>query len=134
MDRKHSYPNKNKWYSGKNNSHKNFNQNKNEETQLKTVFETHICEYCNQPIEELASAIANKDTGNPAHFDCVLSKINETEKLADNEIEIKKNISFCCPIETLIHFFSSFIWAEASIALSRRFPNNTQISLSVIGK
>lgn len=85
MDRKHSYPNKNKWYSGKNNSHKNFNQNKNEETQLKTVFETHICEYCNQPIEELASAIANKDTGNPAHFDCVLSKINETEKLADNE-------------------------------------------------
>jgi hypothetical protein len=84
MDRKHSYTNRNKWY-GKNNSHKNSNQNKNEESQVKSHFSSHICEYCNQPIEELSSAIAAKENGNPAHFDCVLAKINASEKLAENE-------------------------------------------------
>lgn len=83
MDRKHSYTNRNKWYSGKNNQHKN--SSKNEENQVKSNFSPHICEYCNQPIEELSSAIAAKESGNPAHFDCVLSKVNSSEKLSENE-------------------------------------------------
>lgn len=85
MDRKHSYTHKNKWYSGKNNQQKYNNQTKPEEFQMKTQFSSHICEYCNQPIEELASAIASKESGNPAHFDCVLAKINNSEKLGENE-------------------------------------------------
>jgi hypothetical protein len=86
MERKHSYTNRNKWYSGKNNSHKNsYHEKNNEENKIKTQFSTHICEYCKQPIEELTSAIAAKENGNPAHFDCVLAKINASEKLAENE-------------------------------------------------
>ena len=86
MDRKHSYTNRNKWYSGKNNSHKNNHNNKSqEETQVKSQFSSYTCEYCNQPIEDLTSSIASKESGNPAHFDCVLAKINATEKLSENE-------------------------------------------------
>ena len=86
MERKHSYTSRNKWYSGKNNSHKNNHNNRpQEETQIKTQFSSYICEYCNQPIEDLASSIAAKESGNPAHFDCVLAKINASEKLSENE-------------------------------------------------
>ena len=86
MDRKHSYTNRNKWYSGKNNSHKNNHNNKSqEETQVKSQFSSYTCEYCNQPIEDLTSSIASKESGNPAHFDCVLAKINASEKLSENE-------------------------------------------------
>ena len=85
MDRKHSYTSRNKWYSGKNNSHKNNHQKPQEETQIKTQFSSYNCEYCNQPIDDLASSIAAKESGNPAHFDCVLAKINASEKLSENE-------------------------------------------------
>ncbi|MGP1588161.1 MAG: hypothetical protein ACTTHG_07475 [Treponemataceae bacterium] len=52
-----------------------------EKIQLKTV----NCSYCNKPIEELANAMASKENGSPVHFDCVLKKIEETEKLGQNE-------------------------------------------------
>ena len=61
-----------------------------------------------KPIEELTSAIAAKENGNPAHFDCVLAKINASEKLAENEkiTYIGQNpailrdffVAFCCGI------------------------------------
>ena len=82
MERKHSYTSRNKWYSGKNNSHKNNHNKSQEETQIKTQFSSYTCEYCNQPIEDLASSIAAKESGNPAHFDCFLAKINASEKLS----------------------------------------------------
>ncbi len=85
MDRRHSYTNRNKWYSGKNNTHKNNNNKTVDETQTKNQFSSYICEYCKQPIEDLASSIAAKESGNPAHFDCVLEKINASEKLSENE-------------------------------------------------
>ena len=85
MERKHSYTSRNKWYSGKNNSHKNNHNKTQEETQIKTQFSSYTCEYCNQPSEDLASSIAAKESGNPAHFDCVLAKINASEKLSENE-------------------------------------------------
>ena len=85
MERKHSYTSRNKWYSGKNNSHKNNHNKSQEETQIKTQFSSYTCEYCNQPIEDLASSIAAQESGNPAHFDCVLAKINASEKLSENE-------------------------------------------------
>ena len=44
-----------------------------------------ICPICNQPITEIASAIADKKTGKPAHFDCILNQIKETEPVGENE-------------------------------------------------
>lgn len=44
-----------------------------------------ICELCGQPITDISSAISNRDDGKPAHFDCVLNKIAETEKIGPNE-------------------------------------------------
>jgi len=46
-----------------------------------------ICEICGQVLkfDELNSALSNKATGNPAHFDCVFKQISETEKMNQNE-------------------------------------------------
>lgn len=44
-----------------------------------------ICPMCNQPITEMASAMTDKSSGKPAHFDCVLSKVKESEPTSENE-------------------------------------------------
>ena len=41
-----------------------------------------VCEICNQPIQEMASAMANRGSGNPVHFDCALEMLGEEETLA----------------------------------------------------
>lgn len=48
---------------------------------------SRVCEICGQPISsvELGSAIPEKNTDNPAHFDCVLKQITENEKPGQNE-------------------------------------------------
>ena len=43
------------------------------------------CEICLQDIQDLTSAIALPETGNPAHFDCVLKRIKEKENLGEKE-------------------------------------------------
>ena len=52
---------------------KNFKQN------------TPECPKCLQPVTELATALADKKTGEPMHFDCVLDIIKENEKLLPNQ-------------------------------------------------
>lgn len=44
-----------------------------------------VCPICGKPILEMSSAIADKNTGKPAHFDCVMEKLSETEKVGQNE-------------------------------------------------
>lgn len=46
-----------------------------------------ICEICGRPIlaEEIDSALSNRETGNPAHFDCVLAQVAEREHPQANE-------------------------------------------------
>ncbi|MBR0032446.1 MAG: hypothetical protein IJP61_09185 [Treponema sp.] len=44
-----------------------------------------LCECCGKQIIDVADAITSKETGNPVHFDCVLNKISEREKLGSNE-------------------------------------------------
>ncbi len=46
---------------------------------------TSLCEICNQPILELASAMANKGSGNPVHFDCIVKKLSENERLSEKD-------------------------------------------------
>lgn len=43
------------------------------------------CELCGEQIEDIANAISNRGSGNPVHFDCVLGKIAESEKVASTE-------------------------------------------------
>lgn len=44
-----------------------------------------ICPSCGQPIVEMSTAIADKDSGSPMHFDCVLAKVSEGKKLLPNQ-------------------------------------------------
>jgi hypothetical protein len=39
------------------------------------------CPWCGKPIRDFASAIADRDTGLPVHFDCVAARIAREEKL-----------------------------------------------------
>lgn len=44
-----------------------------------------VCPACGNPIEDMSSAIADKASGQPMHFDCALKKLSETESLAANQ-------------------------------------------------
>ena len=37
-----------------------------------------ICPKCGQPITDISSAITDKESGKPAHFDCILNQVNQT--------------------------------------------------------
>ncbi|MDR0630280.1 MAG: hypothetical protein LBG24_11740 [Treponema sp.] len=39
------------------------------------------CPYCGKPIKDMAAAIADKHSGAPVHFDCIIAKIAENETL-----------------------------------------------------
>jgi hypothetical protein len=39
------------------------------------------CPYCGKTIKDLASALSDKDTGQPVHFDCVIARLSENETL-----------------------------------------------------
>ncbi|MCR4823048.1 MAG: hypothetical protein K5873_09285 [Treponema sp.] len=43
------------------------------------------CEVCGQPIADIANAITNRGSGKPVHFDCVITKLAEEEKLEQND-------------------------------------------------
>lgn len=56
----------------------------------KEVFEHHqldtpVCPMCGEIITDLPAALAEKQTGAPVHFDCVLKHLNENETLGQNE-------------------------------------------------
>ena len=44
-----------------------------------------ICSKCGQPITEMASAIADKTSGEPIHFDCALNEVKQSEPVGENE-------------------------------------------------
>jgi hypothetical protein len=46
---------------------------------------TPNCPWCGKQIKDIATAISDKDTGLPVHFDCVLARIAEMEKLETND-------------------------------------------------
>lgn len=43
------------------------------------------CPKCNQPVTELSSAITDKATGKPMHFDCALESVQSQEQLASGD-------------------------------------------------
>ena len=44
-----------------------------------------ICEKCGKEIKDLNTALSDKNTGNPIHFDCILEFIKNTEEIKENE-------------------------------------------------
>ena len=44
------------------------------------------CPWCGKPIRDISSAIADKETGAPVHFDCVISRITFGERLEKGEM------------------------------------------------
>ncbi len=45
----------------------------------------NICPLCSQAITDMSSAIAEKSSGKPVHFECVMARLSETEKVGQNE-------------------------------------------------
>ncbi|MDR2741546.1 MAG: hypothetical protein LBB98_05250 [Treponema sp.] len=39
------------------------------------------CSICGKPVKDIASAVTDRITGAPAHFDCIISRISENEKI-----------------------------------------------------
>ena len=48
-------------------------------------FAALVCPYCGEAIKDITGAIASKGTGAPAHFDCVLNLLEQSEPCAENE-------------------------------------------------
>jgi hypothetical protein len=46
---------------------------------------TPDCPWCGKPIKEIAAAIADKESGQPVHFDCVLARVTESVSLEAND-------------------------------------------------
>lgn len=106
MDKRRNKKFSNNW----NNQRKNDSQNKNQETVKHKTFQFNkslyenqevekerqksiqrlkarevICPICNQPINDIASAMADKASGNPIHFECALEKVKSEEPTGENE-------------------------------------------------
>ena len=46
---------------------------------------TPDCPWCNKPIKDIATAISDKESGLPVHFDCVIARIVEMEHLENSD-------------------------------------------------
>jgi hypothetical protein len=46
---------------------------------------TPDCPWCGKQIKDITTALTDKDTGLPVHFDCVLARISEAETLEAND-------------------------------------------------
>ena len=44
-----------------------------------------VCEKCGQPITDMSTAIENKTSGKPIHFDCALKILSEQERVEEGD-------------------------------------------------
>ena len=49
------------------------------------AFDPVECAFCGQPVTDFASALAHNESGEPVHFDCVLSHLTEREHLTEGQ-------------------------------------------------
>ena len=45
----------------------------------------YICSWCEKPIKDISTAISDKASGLPVHFDCVLARLNQSEALENHD-------------------------------------------------
>lgn len=63
-----------------------FDNTQRKPIQMKKIdFPQFICTKCEKPIYDLTSAIADKESGQPVHFDCVINFLRKYEDLKQNE-------------------------------------------------
>ncbi|MDR3161073.1 MAG: hypothetical protein LBU28_05600 [Spirochaetaceae bacterium] len=43
------------------------------------------CAYCGKPIKDMSTAVADKDSAEPVHFECIIARISQGEKLAPGD-------------------------------------------------
>jgi len=43
------------------------------------------CPRCGLPIEDFAAAVNDHETGSPAHFDCIIARISDSEHLSEGD-------------------------------------------------
>jgi len=43
------------------------------------------CYWCGKPVKDISAAISDPESGNPVHFDCVISRIAERENLESGD-------------------------------------------------
>ncbi|WP_024469528.1 hypothetical protein [Treponema pedis] len=59
---------------------------KRPQIQIKKIeYPEFICTKCGKHIEDLSAAIADKESGQPVHFDCVMEFLKKAEDLKQNE-------------------------------------------------
>lgn len=70
--------------SNRNSKKRNYSQKKLFEFK-KIEFPAPVCPKCGQTIKDITSAISDKNTGNPVHFDCVIDFLKKSETLNESE-------------------------------------------------
>jgi hypothetical protein len=66
--------------------HENIEEQQKKEAAIRALkLREVICPLCGKPIDELTSAISDRSTGKPAHFDCILEQLNKSESLGEND-------------------------------------------------
>lgn len=67
-----------RWYRGK-------NAGEARKPEARPQVPAAVCPLCGEPIYDLSSALAEKETNLPAHFDCVLARVAAAEELESGE-------------------------------------------------
>jgi hypothetical protein len=99
--KKKSHNSRRNWSNVKNTNNESLNNKKKKNTDKKYVLSEQektnseaikvlklnktICPMCNEPIADIATCLADRQTNVPVHFDCVLNKLNADEKLLPNQ-------------------------------------------------
>ncbi|HOF11950.1 MAG TPA: hypothetical protein PK248_04460 [Treponemataceae bacterium] len=88
--------NKRKWQNRSKQGNQQEKANQNTEGKNKTSdprervlpeikLEDFTCSFCQKEIQDLPSALSDKTSGEPVHFDCVLEHLKESEEIGENE-------------------------------------------------
>jgi len=70
---------------GKGNQHRGKNPRYSRKPRNKEQRPEYVCPFCGNSIRDLRTAIARREDGVPAHFDCVIKDLSEQEDLSPDE-------------------------------------------------
>lgn len=66
--------------------HENIEEQQKKDAAIRELKQREVvCPVCGKTIEDLTSAVSDKATGKPAHFDCILEQLNKSEALGEND-------------------------------------------------
>lgn len=71
--------------SAQNSGHSAFHRKEVKAPVKMPLFDPVPCSFCGKPVTDFASALAHNESGEPVHFDCVLSYLTERENLSEGQ-------------------------------------------------